>query len=42
MPYWAKDTVSLYLVVYNVKHQFQCIKEDFLEEVTAEMILKDW
>ena len=42
MPYWAKDTVNLYLIVYSVKHRFQCIREGFLEEVTSEMILKDW
>lgn len=42
MPYWAKNTVNLHLIVYSVKHRCQCIKEDFLEEVTSEMILKDW
>lgn len=40
MPYWAKDTVNLYLIVYSVKHRFQCIREDFLEEVTSEMIFE--
>lgn len=37
----AKDPVNPYPAGHNVEHRFQCIGEDFLEEVTSEMPLRD-